>query len=112
MRESIPRRDAMENSISKPDEAPRVGSDPQRAVRFGVQGSRIAVLQIGCVFPVINCKSHSVKADQPLLGSEPKITILGLCDGLNGVLRKTILNLPDIMGVNAQGLGGIGRNGR
>ena len=109
-REFVPRRDALEFSILKPDQAPQGCADPQRTVGVGVQSLGIAVAKRGSVLPIEHLKLHSVKADEPLLSSKPEVAVLGLCDGLNGVLRETILNLPDIMGVHPQGLGGIDRH--
>jgi len=61
--------------------------------------------------PAENCKLVTVESCQSLIGAQPEITIAGLSNGADGVLRKALLLRPDGYRVLRERLVGIEGHG-
>ena len=76
-------------------------SDPQAAV-FGRPQRPDAVARQRAVLFVEDHEVVAVELRQPLVGADPQVAVLGLCDGAHGVLRKAVFLGPDGSGVLRQ----------
>src|SRR5687768_13537040 len=72
-------------------------ADPQSAVSVLLKEADVVALEGGRVLFIEDSEVQTVKTDESLLRSNPKIAILRLHDRLNRVLRQSIFSRPDLM---------------
>src|SRR5687768_5880132 len=73
------------------------GADPKCTLPISQQGANVVALDLWRILFIENSKSYAVEASQTLLSADPDVTIRGLCNGVNGVLRQAILGKPHLM---------------
>ena len=91
-------RERTEGSILVRKYSAAKSADPKYRIPVDEQCRDDIDFELRCVFPVEDSELNTVKPGEPLLRSDPQITIGSLCEGVGKVLRKTILLLPILLG--------------
>src|SRR5258706_15370908 len=77
-------------TFTVPHEA-SLASDPKIVITIYVQNAPVIVYHCGGVDMIEHCESRSIKTRETCFGCDPQIAVLGLPNGLDPVVRETIL---------------------
>src|SRR5208282_3022388 len=69
-------------------------TDPEVSLRILKQAGQTVALQTWRICAVVNREMHPVETSQAGVGCEPKITVTGLHDRRDGILRQTVIGTP------------------
>jgi hypothetical protein len=72
-------------------------ANPQTALAIFDQEANVVTLERGRIFFVEDGEVQTVKTRETFLCSDPEITILGLDDGLHGVLWQSVFREPRLV---------------
>src|SRR5438034_10714500 len=96
-------------SVLQLRDALAVASDPEAPIPAGAKRGNPPVPQLRRSRVIYGRETNAVEARQPLMRSDPKITVSRLRDGINGVLWQAVIRLPN---ANTVGNDSVGRSGR
>ena len=78
-----------------------LSSDPERPIRGGVEGRDKAPWQTGRVVVVKDGELNAIEAGEAAFGAQPEVSVARLSDGLNRILGKTVLDLPNVVAIDS-----------
>ena len=104
LRQSVPGRIGDETPVLIPNQHAVLGRRPQGALPVLMQRPETLAPDAGRA-PVEDDEPQSVEADQSAVGGEPEITVAGLQDVVDGVLRQAVLGGPRVQTGLRAGLG-------
>jgi hypothetical protein len=73
---------------------PAARADPQGPPAIFKEGMDVVGFELRGVLLIADGEFNSIKACQPFLSSEPEITVSGLHDGVDGILRQAVFGQP------------------
>ncbi len=107
--EPLTRANVGEDAVLQASQPSAVGTDPERTIASLQQRAHIVVTDGRRVRLVEHGEAHSVEPNQPSAGAQPQVAILRLDDGIDRVVGKPILVLPDLVDVLRDGSSPIER---
>jgi hypothetical protein len=94
---SVRNSQCAELSSAQERKAAANGSNPQSAAATGEDGVYFVTSEFRSIPLIEDRNVEPVKADQTEFCSKPQISVAGLGNCWNGILRETLLSSPDIL---------------